>query len=84
MLLNQARECVTTYSLHEPQAGRRSLMLRRKAVVIAEMNPPSPAVSPDQPAARLIICDHCGESFKTGLEKGRHVKKCRRVSLPTR
>jgi hypothetical protein len=40
-----------------------------------------PVKSLDEPVSpiggKVYTCEHCGKSFDTGIEKGRHVKNCK-------
>lgn len=77
MTLVQARDLQqSTDGFKEPPMAASGLAIRRrvqKQEKEAEIR--DTAVSPDQPQAKLIICDVCGEGpFPDGLAKARHMK----------
>ena len=76
MSLPQARELLASYDVHTKPSGTRGIVLRRKAVQIEEQAEEKVVVaSPDQPKARLLICNACGAQFSTNVEKARHSRK---------
>lgn len=81
MTLPQARDLIASYDIHQVPRGSKGLSLRRKADVIEKKVMQREAVA-DAPTKRLIICDQCGESFKDGLAKGRHMKGHKATSQP--
>lgn len=76
MTLPAARDLIASYDIHERPRGTKGLTIRRKAQAFERaVEEVSETPSPDQPKARLIVCDDCGVSFPDGLAKARHVKK---------
>lgn len=79
--LIQARDLQkSTNSFREKPAGNSGLSIRRKVAKQEGSNEPSEIERlntegvPDVATPKLIICDQCGEQFKDGLAKARHIK----------
>lgn len=80
--LIQARDLQqSTHDFRDRPSGGAGLAIRRKVRAQEGSSEPSEIERlnnegvPDVAAPKLIICDVCGERFKDGLEKARHVKK---------
>lgn len=74
MTLPQARDLIASYDIHSKPRGARGVTLRRKAQGIErQVEKQEQEAKPKR--ARLIICDLCGEQFRDGLSKGRHMKQ---------
>ncbi len=77
MTLVQTRDLQeSTNGFLDHARGASGLAIRRKAQQQeAAVTKREDIPSPDQPKARMVICNVCGESFPDGLAKYRHAKK---------